>query len=738
MSAIPERDDTLLREMRLVVGFCSLLVIAMGGMYAMLRTGFGVNWGALARTLGLALFLVNAPLHWAERMKKTRIQSLWYASPASGGIAAALFATLAGTGTGAPERGALLALLGGGLAISTFAGMRGRGMRWPFILTVILGALWCAGVSWGAGFENPLFLENLAVHGRTGPIDLFFHSSLANMIALHGVSSVGVDGLVGIQYHFGSHWLFNHWASLLELPILDFYQLAYPLIVPALWVTAFCCLVFEIRRFRGAAAPALPSWGVVILVIAASVIGAMPSPAWNAGGFGIGPFFSESYAVMLLFGFYVGALFVAHLARRTGEPMQFSRAETIAEYLLLLLVLPAGIVSLGIFKVSTFLFAFPALAYAILRLRLYRHPVWILSLLISAALAFMAIPHLQPSYGLEIHPFTYLRYQLPPKWWPYFLTLHFVWTWLYAAGRFAEENVTSFSTLRAAVARRASVDVEILAITSVLCLLPGVLLLLQIEALYFTDQIRWISIALLLGDIILLDKASAWMRRLRTRGFFGFEPPQIIALFVGVPLVVTFAVTLLGWPLEMVRMNLTTRKELSVLSGIPETSLKERLRTGKIFELADSRMLSAGLARASGTGLISALRSVSLLPPAERQKTALYVPQSSDAFWKLYRSDANCGWVMFVGPALAAVPMIDGFPPSDCKAPPAYGFGLEAYAQVATLPRPPVRSDADLCARAGRWHFTRVLVLAETEDKAKARGSTRNFHFRQVPCGDRL
>ncbi len=727
-----------LPELRLVTIFLSLIVVGMAVVYSLLRTGFGNDWEGIGRVTGFALLLVNFPLHWGMRGRALQEEYNWYWSPAAGGVLMIVLTSIAGWMPGGSVVGIGFSVLGFVAAVATFSVRGEASTDWKnlrFLAALACGLAWCTGVTWGAGFENPLYLENVALHGRQGSMDQFFHSALANMIQLFNVPSTGVDGVIRIPYHFGSHWLFARWASLVGLPSFDFYQVGYPIIVVALWFSALATMVLEVRRFRAYPAENAAFRGVVVAIVAASVIGSLPAPVTAALGFGIGPFFSESYAATMVIGFFLGGVVFAHFrAARQGGAGRFRSADI----LIAALVIPLGIVVLGIFKVSTFLFTIPALGYAVLRLRLYRKWHWVLSVILSIALAAVIMPTLQASTRFAFAPFGYLRFQMPVRWWPYWLSLHFFWSWVYVMVRLHQEKVTSLRMLRDALSRRSMLDVEIITLTAIGCTIPGLVLPLPIEAIYFTDQIRWVSVALILGDLWLLGKLSGFFARARSEGYFGFSTRQILALFVGLPLVISFVITLFSWPAKMVRMNLSTRKEISIASGAPLISLRERVKSGRIVELADAEMLSRGLANAPSQGLIVALRSLSQMPIEDRRHTAIYVPQTVKSFWGLYRSDYNCGWVAFVAPGLTGMQMIDGFPPQGCGSDPTFGFGLEAYSEAALQPRVALRTNEDLCERATRARVSTVLVLEPAAGPANETDWPREFRFRRLSCGDRL
>jgi hypothetical protein len=322
--------------------------------------------------------------------------------------------------------------------------------------------------------------------------------------------------------------------------------------------------------------------------------------------------------------------------------------------------------------------------------------------------------------------FSYLNYQLPMKWWPFFLTLHFFWSWLYVMVRLRQEGVASLEMFRSALAEKRIIDVEIVIITALLCLAPGVVMQVSLDGFYFSDQPRWAAVALLLGDAWLLSRMSSRYLAWRERGLFGFSPSQVVRLFVGLPLVASFIITILSWPVAMTRMNLLARKDVSVWSGQPLISLQERIRSGKLLQLFDGAMIERGLANAPGSNVLRELQDISRLPLRERQGTALYIPKSVTRYWDFYREPRNCNWTGFVAPAVAQVAMIDGLPPASCGIGSNHGYGMAAFSVTGPWPADVNRSDSDLCTRATSKGFENVLI-AEQSDAGAVR-------FRKIRC----
>jgi len=92
--------------------------------------------------------------------------------------------------------------------------------------------------------------------------------------------------------------------------------------------------------------------------------------------------------------------------------------------------------------------------------------------------------------------------------------------------------------------------------------------------------------------------------------------------------------------------------------------------------------------------------------------TVFVTPDNTD-FWISYR---DCRAVSLFIPAILGVPMIRGLNPTapECHNEPNYGFpayGPDSVSQPST--------DAELCARAGRWGLRTVFVLSTVDEVRK-------------------
>ncbi len=230
--------------------FASMMAPVIAAIGFLGRQGFSDNsllqW---AKFVGLSWFLI----HFSYAVRKLfrtpgdPLAAVWWQGHAS--LTLAGLALVVGCGveqTGVTRVAAVLFSIVGAAALALRLVEYARSLRSLRVVCLALFALlmglYAAGAIWGDGFENPLFVENLC--NGYAHIDTLFHASLANMLRTYGVCSTGLDGLPHVLYHFGSHWAFARISNLLDLPVIDFYNLAYPVIFAPF--TAFSLLTFAV------------------------------------------------------------------------------------------------------------------------------------------------------------------------------------------------------------------------------------------------------------------------------------------------------------------------------------------------------------------------------------------------------------------------------------------------------------------------------------------------------------
>jgi hypothetical protein len=322
--------------------------------------------------------------------------------------------------------------------------------------------------------------------------------------------------------------------------------------------------------------------------------------------------------------------------------------------------------------------------YLIVRLWLWTRPVVMGSLLLSAIAVAVTYRIVQlPDQNGGISPLHFLRFDAAQGWQQFFPLFHLLWTFVYVAGRMWEERIPDLGQLRAAVAGRRIIDVEILLVIAILGFIPGEIVSIHGgSAVYFSDVQRWVALA------FIMARVPRWHLEWQARRDPSLKRPgalrlsRVLAVYVLAPFVITLFANLAQWPLRVARANRTIRAELAAQGG-PE--------------------------RSAYYPIVTELRDIYRLPRVQRARTALFIPQSNRQYWSMFTSDGRCGWTPLIAPAVSGVAMIDGMPAADCEITEQYNMPL--YRRRTTAQAPSDTTDDAVCTRAKAKGFKEVIVI---------------------------
>lgn len=161
--------------------------------------------------------------------------------------------------------------------------------RAPFKLATLCGIslvalvfLLCAMQAHAMTFWLPLWPE--LISAGTAPMDMAFHTSLAQLMSGFGVVSLGIDGLVPINYHVATHSLVIAASSLINAEVSWVFGAFYPLFaIPVLFFSALLLLEKISKHALATQYWSVLAWFFVI----------MSFGVWQA-------FASETYALSLI------------------------------------------------------------------------------------------------------------------------------------------------------------------------------------------------------------------------------------------------------------------------------------------------------------------------------------------------------------------------------------------------------------------------------------------------------
>lgn len=339
--------------------YCSLSTVVLSLWFVGVRLGITTDYQTLFINLSLALFILHTPYFLALYLRKKMVSS-WASVPL---ITFLLLLGLSCFGFLLGDDG----LLSSGIIISIgwyltiknwlawMPNVRHRSHQISLPLWLFFSSYLATRI-WGIGYLSPLFdvqLMTAAAHP-----DSLFHIAIANMIRTYGVPSSGVDGLVFLPYHFGSHWLLAGLANLTATPMDLFYHFSYPVIF--LPLICFCLLFVTHEIQRHVAKPQLfltnqvRFWLVFIL----GFTGLVPLFIQNRSQTEVIFFQSESYTVGMVMSLL---LLLAAWQLRKKIP-----TANVAYFFCLMLL------SIGLIKVSFLFLAVPIVIIVLFRFQRWR------------------------------------------------------------------------------------------------------------------------------------------------------------------------------------------------------------------------------------------------------------------------------------------------------------------------------------------------------------------------------
>lgn len=696
---------------------CSLVAAILAAMAVGLRTGFPDLLATTAlRSLGLSWILIHFP--WLARLIVCRVvrhdHSLraWWncdslamliglAAVVKGGWIAATFGVSFGSAV-MPIGGALVAAR----LAAAFVHRMDNDRTWQqaIALLAIAGFLgtFAAGAVWGSGYQNPLFVERLA--GGAGHIDTLFHAAVSNMIRTQGVPSTGLDGVPFLHYHFGSHWVIAMICNLIDVAVIDFYNVGYAIIFVPFVLQSLLAFASDLSSAEKCGRTSLGFW----FVLTVGVAGFLPldsgfaTPAARTS-----IFVSESYAI----GVAVSLLAVAVAIRFFQQHLDNGRRLSVGDWIGGLFLFPTLIAGIGLAKISIMLVLGVSAAYGFLRLKLFRSPGAIiigLTTIVSAAVTFKLA--YSPGYGDEtgLEPFGFLRGNVRVEWWSLFWIAYFAWCWVYLFLRCRRAGLLTLSDFARAVRQRELIDIELVFVLAAAGALPGLLLSRWSSTHYFSDYQHWLALGLVLSLI-----AGRGHNDGSDHTGTGWRSVRLSQVAVGLAVIAVTGTMLLNATTlarQMVAINLDSR-------GYPagNTGVGLLLMKGKFADAHATLTRQADELRDRRSGEFAVLDALCELDRkllGEKRRTALHIPKD-DLYWRVLDTRQNSPQAgPLVAPALSGLVSLDGLhepAPNDRWS----GYGYQTYVRPN-----PGASARTLCDRAKQIGCQQILEIRSVDEPA--------------------
>ena len=581
------------------------------------------------------------------------------------------------------------------------------------LVVVFLYSIWLGTYLWWDE-RDPLLWEWFCM--GLAPIDQVVHAAMSRMIQLYGVPSTGLDGLVRIPYHYGSHWWIAQISNLLQTSPVRFYENGYPTLCFPLLINNLLLFSSELRKFIATQLKDVFSdfsigwreW-VLLMVI---FVGIFPWAVVRSAHIYNLMMGSESYVISLAFSFLFFTWLLAwfqHHEEGTFKPQ---------DILFIFILCPSFIIILGFLKFSS-LFLFSGLFfYFFLRLGWVRMWWAYVPFIVVAAsdIFFMkqGTDYLPPSTDL----FNFVNTYVPAHLHPFYVFLTFFWSFLFIGLRIWAEKATTLGDVKQGFRKNKFLDVEGLMLLCLLGILPGNILALPFfTGNFFSDLQQYIAMALLVTwcpkfldefKLSLFSGNSVW--RWKTSGIF-------IGLGV-LPFAFTFYKNAEECIFSYLNKNIISRREILKQGGLgPEFEATDSVSSSvKILMFEPAQALK----KTVNYDLMMELKALESLPHG---KTILFIPQTNKRYWNSWN---DCRSVPLIAPALTGLPLLLGLSPAcypnypyDC-----YGYRQYPLREIETLLNQ--YDDNMLCTRALSKGFSTVIVL-DTD-------STGQFVQRQLPC----
>lgn len=564
----------------------------------------------------------------------------------------------------------------GGVILAT---VRGRTIALVMGVAVMF-AVYLFGVVHGLGLAG-VYSPEQSLLGMLNH-DTRFHGAIAYMIQNFGVASLGVDGLVPIKYHVGSHIFMAALGLMTGAVPAQSYGAAVPILLAPLLVSTFLLGALACNRACNSVRSYL-AYGLALLLIADLF-------DWKSY------YISESYTLGLI-GLVLFLPMLVTVARAERE-------EKIAAYALIFSL--AAIPFLSAFKVSVGILWAVALSWVIFRRyglswRTLKLAIVVLAMLVLALSLFSPGPRdtvaegdLSPDGRLLVPFYLYRITHRIDSFSSFILPVLLVSLW-------ALKSRTLF--LRPAVSANwpASLVEATLFVTIVGAIPPLIGLPQNSSVWYFLNVCQWFAIVFLV----------AWLPPFDTHAMRNqWGPPEWITVGVA-GLVLALPVV------SYAKFGYQTSFYPTFFASIDKTvRLADRYSGGKVLQgrtvwryIADSVrkehvLLGAEFAEAvkmsPGAQIVRTVHDALGMPKAD---AAVFVPPSNTDYWNFA---ARCHEQHNIQVELTGRPSLFGAPPAKYKCPQdSYAVGFGDRIDAADM------DDVRLCERAKKRGVSRVFIL---------------------------
>jgi hypothetical protein len=471
---------------------CSLISILLTVLYSLARLGLENDWLEYIRVLGASLFFLNAFAFVPSTYRSLNFGSFFNIFMLL--IIAVVFFILQEVNIffwALPIMGLISFLLH--LRSLIYHSEFGKDILISVIVTVsvIVMSVFLFGIYY-SNHLNPYYIENL-VNG--GSVDTLYHISIAQMIKNYQSITTGLDGLQFMHYHFGSHLILGSLSKAIGISVIDFYQIAFPIIFFPLLIQSILSFSTDLSTI-GDSKINRNQVIIIIVILLSGLIGFTNNDGvhklsmrslvgWNL------IYTSESYSMSVMLTLSLGCLIVYAIKNKSAKGNGYLKSSVLGISVFTLFI------AISICKISSGFLLFCLAQYFFVRLEAYKKLALIILnivfILISVCLYVLMNDPYDPE-GNNGQYFQMLTSLVKAPILTFFL-LHFFWSWLVIVFQLISLKIYNLKDLVSQFRQRKTLLSEISIILSICGLIPGnVLTFSDRNGVYFSEFQSWISL----------------------------------------------------------------------------------------------------------------------------------------------------------------------------------------------------------------------------------------------------
>ncbi|WP_338813908.1 hypothetical protein V9L05_00230 [Bernardetia sp. Wsw4-3y2] len=486
-------------------------------------------------------------------------------------------------------------------------------------------------------YINPLFFEALQL-GKVH-IDTLFHSSIANMIQTYNTTSTGVDGLVPLNYHVGSHYYLAHFSKILKESSLLGYNFVFIIVFIPLFIYIYLSTIRSVsEKFNIKQKFNFIFW-IAFIIVTFSLLS-------DLGKFGKDVFLFHILSESYNFAFILFCLFII-LFIEEDKKFISDKKQSILFIVATVFFLLA---SLSL-KISVGFLFWVAVIYLCFRFFLLNKNTYLrIKLVLFIGVLFITfyfgykINHSNTNSDImNISLFNFIKEHinyLSQK--LYFYLIHFFWGIAYCILRIRDSKIYTLKNLLKHT-NFVLIDIELLIVLMIASSLPGMLIAIPDgSAIYFTLVARQLGMILFLAYIVLHQEHIYYFFKtyIFTKNDISFG--LIFSVFM--------AITIFGgiaWKFQAdLRAAYSNHKNL----------------VQDYKQLENSQINSTPIDRNWAVYITKQLDSLGNLPIEQKRKLVIHISQSDTLFWKHMNTKRAAKSISFVVPAISGIMQIDGMP----------------------------------------------------------------------------